>query len=263
MNIIHETNLFGFFSDTDWFGSALEEFLHEHGRQAAAHPERRPWHWVDATAVEACLDAAWDMLGKWQARRAVQVDQSAFVRLVPAPIQRLASVLNRHEVDCLRTLSEHEGMVREAVSRAVFRTVEEISRIKPTKVLAPMFGSKVAHHYFPSIVPVFDDAKIRKMLMCSSTWDRTMQDSARVWRRHVDRAGPCDPAMVDFQQYFAFCATQIEEAPGQQLWAAREALSTRCGRFAPPMLRTDQKSLLWRLDAKIAEFCGCGVANSE
>lgn len=138
-----------------------------------------------------------------------------------------------------------------------------ISRIKPTKVLTPMFGSKVVHHYFPSVVPVFDDAKIRKVLMCSATWGRAMKRSADAWRRQVERAGPCDPAMADFQQYFAFCVSQIEEAPGNHLWQTREALAGRCSRFAPAVLQSNQESLLWRLDAKIAEFCGCGAASNE
>lgn len=260
MNVISHTNLFRYFSDGWWFGDTLRDFFHEHGARIEANLSNGPWFWSDQGASERCLDAAWDMLGKWQARRGVLVDRARFVSVVPRPIQTLAYTLNEHGVDSLGTLVARSSADRETVVRAIFRTVEVISRVKPTQTLTPMFGSKVVHHYFPSVVPVFDDAKIRKHLMCSDVWRRSTGDAARQWRRHVDRAGSSDAAMRDFQQYFAFCAAQIEDAPLDSLRGAREALGTRCVPFAPPSLHGSADSLIWKLDAKIAEFCGCGAA---
>ena len=55
--------------------------------------------------MEECLGAAWNMTGRWQARRVVTVSRERFDRAVLEVVPRLARVLNTSEVTCLADLS--------------------------------------------------------------------------------------------------------------------------------------------------------------
>jgi hypothetical protein len=189
----------------------------------------------------------------------VRVDLERFVREVPLPIQSLSLVLNRHKVTCLRDLPCLDELGIAKVLAAISASVCAISRIKPTIAVSPMFGSKVVHHYFPSLVPVFDDAKIRRYLMKGRTFTAFEANHTQPWLTRASVLDAAEPAMRDYHHYLAFCAWQIETAGTADLIWARTILGEKCEKFASKSLQTDPNSLLWKLDAKVAEFCSCGA----
>lgn len=260
-NIIDTGLLFEHFDDSAWFGQSLSPFLREQARPSAEGHSTAPWRWVDLDATRRCLGAAWDMLGKWQARRAVRVSRSLFDAAVPPAIQALAQVLNTERVSCLRDLADATDAKAEAVTQAVIAAVGTISRVKPTKVISPMFGSKVVHHYFPSVVPAFDHAKVRDGGMRSTAYF-DFEDGDTVWAERARGSESHGDALDEFDWWFTFCAAQITSAPIDPLTATRQELGRRCSEFAPALV-SDRDSLLWKLDAKIAEFCAVGLAARE
>ncbi len=112
----------------------------------------RDWIWTNPSAIDECLAATWDMLGAWNARRAIQIRRPHFERRARGPLRRLAITLNGYGVRSLRDLGQMRDADYQRVSSAIVENVLELSAIKQTARLEPMFGSKVAHHFFPSVV---------------------------------------------------------------------------------------------------------------
>lgn len=257
-NTIHPDHLFGYFSRGPWITDALGPFLVAHAQHAQRSDAR--WPWTRRAAVEPLLDEAWAMLGRWQARRAVAVKRSRFDREAVAPIQRLARVLNEHEVGDLHELAIRRDASVRAVSRAVLDAVESVSRIKPTSALKPMFGSKVLHHYFPSVVPVFDDAVIRKRLMPSRDF-RAFEDLPdERWATHVRGSRGCEGELDEYARYFTYLVARVGGLSSRSLRRVRVAFGEAIRTPLPPEVVKAKGGLLWRLDAKVAEFCACGAA---
>lgn len=215
------------------------------------------WVWTDVDAVEECLASTWDMLGHWNARRAVRVDRRTFDRTVPHRVRRLALCLNRHEVCSLWKLGQLDRTYR-MVFIEIVDTVLELSKIKGTLRTEPMFGSKIAHHFFPTVVPVFDTAMVRKGVLQTSVFTAFRDADHEGWL-------PADlpDAALEFGGYLAFLAAQVSEAQASDLSAVRQAFGNAVVRCAPNAMAGDPRSLVWRLDAKVAEACALGEAHRE
>ena len=258
MNITDPRYLFVSFKDGDGV-FFLGRFLSSHFELAQYHAVARPWYWDELGATEGCLDDAWAMLAAWRALRGVKVAPVEFRERCPAQVVSLARFLNKHGIGCLRDLAGADDRTLGSLIQEVVLTVEQISLIKPTKDTRPTFGSKVAHHYFPSIVPAFDNAKIEEGALRKSWICASFCDQRREWVRRTC-ALENEPFLLDFALYFAFCADQIATAPQDKLDAARSRLAQSCKEFVPPGMWSDRGSLVWKLDAKVAEFCLCGHA---
>jgi hypothetical protein len=250
--------LLGRHLDPSFYGPIMAPYFAVHVKYAER--SSAPWVWASERAVNECLASTWDMLGKWQARRAVKVDQPAFAAGVPGAVARLATVLNRHGVRSLRDVGDLSTLRYRTVMRAIQDAVVDISRIKKTRTAEPMFGSKVLHHYFPSVVPVFDTAMVRKRAMQVQAFGEFLEEKGRDWLVWHDAGEACGASALEFHQFTAFCAAQVTEAPVRLLKQTRKAMATALVDFAPGRLADDGDSFLWRLDAKVAEFCALGQA---
>jgi hypothetical protein len=134
-----------------------------------------------------------------------------------------------------------------------------ISVIKPTKNTRATFGSKVAYHYFPSIVPAFDNAEVKDVGMKSWAY-RDFRERRRGWVEGIYDFED-EPFLLNFALYFAFGHEQIASAPDASLDRTCEEIGKRCRDEVSASMWNDETSLHWRLDAKVAEFCLCGHAN--
>lgn len=259
-NVIRAGNLFVRFEDGPWFGRYLQPFLASLDQRS--RPAEPFWNWIDVGKVEGVLDDTWNMLGKWKARRAVTVDRKLFDQIVPQQTRALAQVLNDAGVTCLRDLAGVQWPARKRVVRAVSTAICEVSKVKPTKTVTPMFGSKTLHHLFPSVVPVFDGALVRDQIMKASAFREFLDEEQKRktgWLSlFMERTGSDSP-MTNFDEYFAFCAAQIEGADEEALKKARGELVLRVKPFASKAMVKDQDSVLWKLDGKVAEFCALGA----
>ncbi|MBI3269015.1 MAG: hypothetical protein HYZ53_08330 [Planctomycetes bacterium] len=247
----------------DFFGPFLQPFLAFHKCPLHGRPHLGPWPWTDAQAVRRCLDAAWDMLGKWQARRGVIVDPAAFRRAAPGPILALAAVLNSRRISCMTDLVKLPPEGRPPIVRAIHQAVVAVSAIKPTKVVQPVFGSKVLHHFFPSVVPVFDTAKVRDGVLRLPDFVAFLRTDNCTWLLWHDEIAAQGPRMLEFHRYFAFCLAQLHATPARRLASIRGKLARAWQAACPPPLAENKNSVLWKLDAKAAEFCLKGRAVAE
>ncbi len=244
-----------------FYGPFMAPFFAVHLKYA--HRGGRTWAWADERAVQECLTSTWDMLAKWQALRAVRVDRHRFHDEAAAPVTRLARVLNRAEIRSLGDIGACRGPTYERVLEAIHEAVMEVSSLKGTQTPEPMFGSKVLHHYFPSVVPVFDRAMVRNGAMRIRAFHDFLgahADSALVLQ---DAAAAGGSAALDYHRFVAFCTAQIAAAPKRLLHATRRALAAGVADFAPHAVVSDRQSYIWHLDAKVAEFCACGQAAVE
>ncbi|MBI3271460.1 MAG: hypothetical protein HYZ53_20890 [Planctomycetes bacterium] len=246
-----------------FFGPFLEPFLLAFATPLSGTTSRLPWPWTDARAVRSCVDAAWDMLGRWQARRGVVVNLVNFRRAAPLPIMALAATLNRRRVTCMADLLALPPEPYAEVVTAIHQAVYCISLIKPTKIVQPVFGSKVLHHFFPSVVPVFDAAKVAHGVMRLPDFALFRHHGGQPWVLWQNEAEARGPRMLEFHLYFAFCVAQIDAAGPARLASVRRRLGRAWRPFAPPALARNKNSLLWKLDAKAAEFALKGRAVAE
>ena len=245
----------------EYYGPFMAPYFAVHAKYSIRSPGL--WAWADPGAVEECLSSTWDMLGQWLARRATKVDRTAFDALVPRVVSRVAKVLTRHQVRSLHDLGKLNVRPYQAVVGAIQDGVMEVSALKATKNIEPMFGSKTLHHYFPSVVPVFDTAMVRNGAMRVKAFAEFLDEKASEWLVWHDANGVGGASALDFHRFLGFCTTQVTETTERRLAQTRQALGAAVQDFAPAGMARDRASYLWCLDAKLAEFCACGQAVVE
>ena len=220
------------------------------------------WEWARKETTLEALEVIWNMTGRWNARRPVTVPRKAFDKCVGEVVPDLAAYLNRQGITCLRDLAELESRPYRAVIARIHRAVERISALRETQHVEPVLGSKVLHHYFPSIVPVFDTRFIRNGVMRTSAY-RDSLDVCAEWRTFSTTDAAGGPSMFDFHGYFAFCAWQIGTASMSALTTTRTQFGRDFRRSAPVSMAANCSSVLWHMDAKIAEYCAVNHAHDE
>ncbi len=220
------------------------------------------WEWADkATTLEA-LEVIWNMTGRWNARRPVSLPREAFDKCVGDIIPRLAAYLNRKEITCLGDLGQLDTRSYRAAVVRIHRAVERISALRQNQHVEPVLGSKVLHHYFPSVVPVFDTRFIRNGVMRTSAYRDSLEECAD-WYAFSNAESAGGPSMFDFHRYFAFCAWQIGTAPLSALATTRAQFGRAFRQSATVSMGANPSSVLWRMDAKIAEYCAVNHADAE
>jgi hypothetical protein len=147
--------------------------------------------------------------------------------------------------------------------RLLQEAVAEISRLRPTTHVEPVLGSKVLHHYFPSIVPVFDTALVRMGVMRTRAFRAFVEENVDGWLLYSDPQDAGGTAMLEYHRYFAFAASQVAAAPRAVLARVRKRFGEDFSRLAPTIDVARRDGLVWRLDAKLAEYCLIGQAERE
>lgn len=235
--------------------------LAKRGRPSGSHI---PWAWTDRAAVEECLAVSWHMTGRWKARRAATVRRAAFDRCVLRVVPALARRLNRSDVSCLRDLAQLDSARYGRLAGAVVAGVQEISSLRRTRDVEPILGSKVLHHFFPSVVPVYDRRFVLHGIMQTAGFRQFLAEEERtpdwlVLDEHV--AG--GPTMLGYASYLAYCTAHIRTCPAGRLRSVRRMFGRAFADLAPGAMGRDPDGLLWMLDAKIAEYCLLGTAHHE
>ena len=169
---------------------------------------------------------------------------------------------NRDRVTCLRDLGALDAVGYRRVVRVLHEAVSVVSSLRSTRGVEPVLGSKVLHHFFPSLVPVFDTAFIRRGVMRTHAY-RAMLERGEHWLVHRDEGGAGGRGLLEFHRYFAFCISEIALADRRTLTALRERFGQGFAALAPHTLWKRSDSLLWKLDAKLAEYCALGEAARE
>ena len=266
--MINEQNLFSWFGDNsyEFYRRWTGPFLTAHARHTSRRPGT-PWPWDLHGTIEGCLDEAWDMTGKWRARRAALVSREQFDSVVPREVAKLARALNVAGVAHLHGLSQLFDTDREAyaeVTGAIHDAVSEVSVVKPTAVIQPVFGSKVLHHFFPSVIPVFDMAYVQRGVMRLDDFAAFREDERQRWicwsYPAVGEDIKRERVLEDFRGYLDYCIARIADVEPATLARVRQRLGDMLAPCAPSSMRWEPDSLLWRMDAKLVEWSLCGAA---
>jgi hypothetical protein len=249
----------------EWTGPFLRSHDQQLGRRTVS-----PWPWDLSGAVLGSLDAAWEMTGKWKARRGVKVDQRRFNDEVIRVVAELSISLNEHRISCMldlvELLQQDDESYRNVIA-AIHDAIRDTSAIKPTTVMKPMFGSKVLHHFFPSVIPVFDSAWVLNGVMRSSDYYSFTANDRERWRSfNYERDGieaTLESELDNYYDYLDYCIASISMVDQKELSSLRTMMGDALGPAASSGQRFNRASILWKLDAKITEWCMCGAAYKE
>lgn len=220
------------------------------------------WNWVKEAAVVDALPLVRHMAGRWKALRGVTVKRNLFDRKVLEVTRRLASYLNRNGVTSLYDVARFDQRNYSRVVQRINGAVIDISSLRKTAETQPVLGSKVLHHLFPSVVPAFDAVYIRKGVLETEAFEYFLRD-ADDWIVYCGSEEAGGPHMLKFHQYFAMCAYAVGTTKKARLNVLRRHFGHAFSEVAPGRMVNDRGSLLWRLDAKIAEYCLVGQAFRE
>jgi hypothetical protein len=220
------------------------------------------WEWSRRAATLEALEVVWNMTGRWNARRPVTCPRSEFDKCVVSTVPSLADYFNRRKIARLADISRLDNPLYSEVVERIHRAVESISALRRTRYVEPVLGSKVLHHYFPSIVPVFDTRFIRNRVMRNATYYESF-DKWSEWRVFEDEHSAGGPSMLDFHRYFAFCAWQVGTATAEALARTRVRFGRAFQVSAPASMINRRTSVLWCLDAKIVEYCAVNHAEAH
>lgn len=214
------------------------------------------WVWDNPGAAESCLDAVWSMTGKWRARRGARtpISRKLFDKVVTRQVRELADVLNAFDVNSLHAFKDLDPADIRKVVGHVLTAVIKVSKVKKNKVLNPMFGSKVLHHYFPGIVPIYDTAYLRNKALRKALFTQFASEGGDGgWLKLLPRRRrDLGNNVKSFELYLMWCAAQLAEAPDTRIAAARRTFVRASGISTTGIAKS---SPLWHLDARIAEIC--------
>ncbi len=245
--------------EPDGYARSLAPFvtIHEVELSKRTGPEK-PWAWTDERIVRKTLELTWQMTGAWKARRGVPVkSRKDFERIVVGEVISLTRLFNRRKISCLKDLSQSTAY--RAIVNAIESSIAFISGTRPTKLIQPVLGSKVLHHYFPSIIPVFDTEYVSKRILRS----RAASSLDAIFGPDESSADfGSEVKMQEFDEYLWLCSFQVRTADRDSLQQVRSRCARDCRGFFPHSLSLNRNSILWRLDAKIAENCLIGAARS-
>jgi len=154
-------------AERNWVGNPASHALHiaqfmaiheaEKARKDMAKSQYGEWLWTDNRIIDRCDEIVWQMTGEWKARRgSAPVNRSRFWSSVVNGVRGASIVLNEYGVSSLTDLGELNDSHYRTVLTKVEDSIREISAAKRTIRIHPVLGSKVLHHFFPSIVPVYD-----------------------------------------------------------------------------------------------------------
>ncbi|MEW5800064.1 MAG: hypothetical protein AB1728_13780 [Bacteroidota bacterium] len=220
--------------------------IHEAERTKLLHKgENVIWAWHSPRVVERAFESIWQLLGEWRARRGAPfVSTKRIKEVVVSEVISLAKLFNSKNIDCLRSFKTFSPSTFQRLHYAIMRRVLNISLLKKTIVPQPMLGSKILHHFFPTVVPVYDDLFISKQVMKLSkitTYEKKELASFYLTDSIHQR-------MNEFQKYHRFCTSQICSIPMHELKIIRREFGEMFADLLPHKLYLDKQS--WGLTSR-------------
>ena len=172
----------------------------------------RPWIW-GKRSVEKCQQIVWHLTGEWGARRNKTIENpKEFHKEVTGCVTKLATKLNRHGITALRDMKKIFDLDRgkyKKIVREIEENVKLISRHRDTKELEPVLGSKVLHHFFPTIVPVYDKKYISERVLELKSFKVFLKNNKDGW---LFKDYAQQTRMQEYHHYFAYCVQQISDS---------------------------------------------------
>ena len=230
----------------------------EREKDIAKRREPKIWMWDKVRTVNKCQQIVWQLAGAWQARRGVPIkSQKRFHEEVTRWVITLAAMFNRDGIMALRDMKIFDQDKYEKIVCKIEDGIMRISKTKPTQKIQPVLGSKVMHHFFPTIIPVFDDAWISKKVLKLESFKDFLKNNKERWlfKDYAEQT-----RMQEYHHYFAYCVQQICKSKKQDLDDLRDKIANLYMDVSPhSLVKKRKQGILWKLDAKLAEYCLVGA----
>jgi len=216
------------------------------------------WVWDDYRTATKTQEIIWQMTGEWKARRSITIQSPlAFHNLVRKEVARLARLFNSNMISCLRDFRRLGNKEYSFVFLEILESIKRISKTRKTLLIQPVLGSKVLHHYFPSIIPVFDDYYISKGVLQTPKYKAFCGVSVGQWCPR--QIGLSKPRLQEYSSYLAYCLSLVCKIDTTILNKMRRILGNDSKQAFPFFVVNNKRNhLLWKLDAKLVEYCLMG-----
>jgi len=187
--------------------------------------------------------------------------KSRFWLAVKKGVKKVATCLNKNRICSMRELGRLDENSYMKVVDCIESAIILISKTRKTGKIEPVLGSKVLHHFFPSVVPVYDDAFISKRVMKLRAFEYFINNDENDWVfKEKEYEGEKLRKMREFHHYFAFCAQQVCDLDIKSLNMLRLTFMKQFIDLAPRILgEKGRKGIIGYLDAKLAEYCLIGA----
>lgn len=214
------------------------------------------WIWSSKKSVNKCQEIIWQLTGEWKARRGITIkNPNKFHEEVTFSISNLSKIFNKYRIASLRDMKELEQNNYEEIVSEIEEYISRISKMRKTREIQPVLGSKVIHHFFPSIVPVYDDEYISQGVLKSKPFKEFLKSCRDEWVFNIYKN---QSRLQEYHYYFAYCAQQICNADFTIIKNLRNKMAYLFQDLSPFIMVKKKRSILWKLDAKIAEYCLMG-----
>jgi hypothetical protein len=218
--------------------------IHEAAR-SKSEDKNKIWFWNEDNAIEKCLPILDRVIIEWKAFRAGKGRSESKKKnfwtnihnKTENYVKELTEIFNKYNIISLKDIaslkSEDPDEIRRTIIRTIINCVSKISEVKVKKgrgAVSATLGAKTLHHFFPSVIPVYDQDVIHN-----------------------------DSEQKDYEEYLNNCIEGISKS--RSLKQVRRKIAKdyiRTG-LVPYNLIKNKRSILYRLDAKLAEYCLVGA----
>jgi hypothetical protein len=184
--------------------------IHEAEKEKVSKKKNPPiWMWCRERTVNKCRELIWQLTGEWGARRAITVkNPERFHKEVTKCVTTMARMFNKYRIRALRDMKHFNQDDKYKIISKIEEMVMQISETRSTKDVQPVLGSKVLHHFFPTIIPVYDDKMISKGVLKLESFKEFLNDYQNTWV-FKNKNYKNQKRMEEYHHYLTYCSQQI------------------------------------------------------
>jgi len=218
--------------------------IHEAAR-SKSEDKNKIWFWDEDNAIEKCIKILDCLIGEWGAKRPSgkdktkknkRIESENFINTIKPYVKKLTRTFNKYNIISLKDIanlkSEDPDEIRRTIIRTIINCVSKISEVKVKKgrgAVSATLGAKTLHHFFPSVIPVYDNKMI----------NRTAKQKS-------------------YDKYLNNCIKEVKRSKSLKKVRCKIAKDYIRTGLVPYNLIKNKRSILYRLDAKLAEYCLIG-----
>jgi hypothetical protein len=215
--------------------------IHEAAR-SKSEDKNKIWFWDEDNAIEKCIKILDCLLGEWGAKRPSgkdktkknkRIESENFINTIKPYVKKLTRIFNEYNIISLKDIANLKSEDRDEIRRTIINYVSKISEVKVKKgrgSVSATLGSKTLHHFFPSVIPVYDNRMI----------NRTAKQKS-------------------YDKYLNNCIEEVKRSRSLKQVRRKIAKDYIRTELIPYNLIKNKRSILYRLDAKLAEYCLVGA----
>ena len=214
--------------------------IHEAAR-SKSKDKNKIWFWDEDNAIEKCIPILDRVINEWKAFRAGKGRSESKKKNFNTNVHKktknyvkmLTEIFNEYKITSLYDIVNIKSKERRNyITNCIISCVSKISEVKVKKgrgAVSATLGAKTLHHFFPSVIPVYDQDVIHN-----------------------------DSEQKDYEEYLNNCIEEVNRSKSLKQVRRKIAKDYIRTELIPYNLIKNKRSILYRLDAKLAEYCLIG-----